>query len=62
MEVRLYLYIILSRQILAGHSFLKPFERIADKKLSRGGGEEFVSTHSLPVSQYGWSVRRLLTS
>ena len=34
----IYVSYILSRQILIGHSFLKPFEKIGDKKLSRGEG------------------------
>ena len=49
------LNIVLGRQILIGHSFLKPFEKIGDKKLSRGEGEESVSTHSLPAGTGGQS-------
>ena len=51
----IYVSYIISRQILIGHSFLKPFEKIGDKKLSRGEGGEFVSTHSLPAGTGGQS-------
>ena len=51
----IYVSYILSRQILIGHSFLKPFEKIGDKKLSRREGEESVSTHSLPAGTGGQS-------
>ena len=41
---------------MIGQPFLKPFEKIGNKKISMGGGKEFVSTKSLPASLYGRSV------
>ena len=54
-------YIILSRQILIGQSFLQPFEGIVDQKLLSGEGQEFVCTQSLPASLYGRLIGRTLT-